>query len=207
MSRAGTIGLLVAIFAPRGRGGGPPHGQTASSRAFAASLRLWQCSTETTLPDRPFDAVIDASAAATCPRRRGCGRVGGPGRLRRLAGRPSQVDTRRLVLRDVTAVGILSGSHGLDDTIELYAPVHGRSAPARRRHRRAGCRGAGCWPASVPSAPARAPRSTSTHACNRRGVAAGARQGRRRHERSARLAVGPEEVVQLVEASDGVACG
>ncbi len=38
-----------------------------------------------------------------------------------LAGRPSLIDTRTLALKDVTAVGILSASPGLDDTIAAYA--------------------------------------------------------------------------------------
>ena len=38
-----------------------------------------------------------------------------------IAGTPSEVDTRALVLKDVTAIGILSASPGLDDAIELYA--------------------------------------------------------------------------------------
>jgi threonine dehydrogenase-like Zn-dependent dehydrogenase len=37
------------------------------------------------------------------------------------AGRPSRIDTRTLALKDVTAVGILSASPGLNDTIAAYA--------------------------------------------------------------------------------------
>jgi hypothetical protein len=37
-----------------------------------------------------------------------------------LAAAPSRIDTRTMVLRDVTAVGILSGSPGLAGTIEHY---------------------------------------------------------------------------------------
>lgn len=44
-----------------------------------------------------------------------------PSPLIGLAGEPSLVDTRDLVLADVTAVGILSGSHGLDEAIGVYA--------------------------------------------------------------------------------------
>ena len=47
-----------------------------------------------------------------------------------LAGTPSLIDTRTLVLKDVTAVGILSASPGLDGTIEHYAVRVGGSAPA-----------------------------------------------------------------------------
>jgi threonine dehydrogenase-like Zn-dependent dehydrogenase len=38
-----------------------------------------------------------------------------------LSGRPSPLDTRALVLKDVTAVGVLSASPGLADTIAAYA--------------------------------------------------------------------------------------
>ena len=38
-----------------------------------------------------------------------------------LSGEPSRIDTRDLVLKDVTAVGILSASPGLDGAIERYA--------------------------------------------------------------------------------------
>jgi hypothetical protein len=38
-----------------------------------------------------------------------------------LAGSPSLVDSRALALKDVTAVGVLSGSGGLEGTIEAYA--------------------------------------------------------------------------------------
>jgi threonine dehydrogenase-like Zn-dependent dehydrogenase len=38
-----------------------------------------------------------------------------------LAGSPSHIDTRTLALKDVTAVGVLSGSSGLDATIAAYA--------------------------------------------------------------------------------------
>jgi threonine dehydrogenase-like Zn-dependent dehydrogenase len=78
--------------------------------------------TADTLPDLPFDAVIDASTAAQLPAFaldlvESAGRVVYIG----LAGHPSPIDTRTLVLKDVTAVGILSASPGLDDTIAAYA--------------------------------------------------------------------------------------
>jgi threonine dehydrogenase-like Zn-dependent dehydrogenase len=38
-----------------------------------------------------------------------------------LAGQPSPVDTRRAVLKDVTAVGLLGGSAGLAEAIGSYA--------------------------------------------------------------------------------------
>jgi threonine dehydrogenase-like Zn-dependent dehydrogenase len=38
-----------------------------------------------------------------------------------VAGRPSTIDTRTMVLKDVTAVGILGASAGLAGAIERYA--------------------------------------------------------------------------------------
>ncbi|MER6711281.1 alcohol dehydrogenase catalytic domain-containing protein [Streptomyces sp. NPDC000877] len=118
----GTIGLLVAMFARAA--GAEVHlmGRTDSSLAFARTLRFDHVWRETDVPDLPFDAVIDASNAAHLPATaldlvEPGGRVVCIG----LAGEPSRVDTRTLVLKDVTAVGILSASPGLDATIRAYA--------------------------------------------------------------------------------------
>jgi threonine dehydrogenase-like Zn-dependent dehydrogenase len=78
--------------------------------------------TEQTLPEVPFDAVVDASNAAHLPARaldvvEPAGRVVYVG----LAGNPSTIDTRTLALKDVTGVGILSASPGLGPTIEAFA--------------------------------------------------------------------------------------
>jgi threonine dehydrogenase-like Zn-dependent dehydrogenase len=74
------------------------------------------------LPALRFDAVIDASNAATLP---GLALdLVEPGRrvvYIGLAGEPSLVDTRTIALKDVTAVGVLSASGGLEGTVGLYA--------------------------------------------------------------------------------------
>ena len=118
----GTIGLLVAMFARAA--GAEVHllGETAESLAFARSLGFADAWTADRLPALPFDAVVDASNAAHLPARalelvEPAGRFVGIG----LAGTPSTVDTRTLVLKDVTAVGILSASPGLAATIAAYA--------------------------------------------------------------------------------------
>ena len=118
----GTIGLLVALFARAA--GAEVHLLDRPDRSadFARSLGFEHAWTEDTLPDLPFDAVVDASTAADLPARalelvEPAGRVVYIG----LSGRPSRIDTRALVLNDVTAVGILSASPGLDDTIAAYA--------------------------------------------------------------------------------------
>jgi threonine dehydrogenase-like Zn-dependent dehydrogenase len=118
----GTIGLLVAMFARAA--GSEVHlmGISQASLHFARSLGFEHTWTEDTLPDLPFDAVIDASHAAHLPALaldlvEPSGRVVYIG----LAGTPSLIDTRTVVLKDVTAVGILSASPGLDQAIAAYA--------------------------------------------------------------------------------------
>ncbi len=118
----GTIGLLTAMFARAA--GAEVHlmGRSEESLAFARTLGFGNVWTEHSLPDLPFDAVIDASNAAHMPALaldlvEPAGRVVYIG----LAGQPSMLDTRTLALKDVTAVGVLSGSPGLEDTIAAYA--------------------------------------------------------------------------------------
>jgi threonine dehydrogenase-like Zn-dependent dehydrogenase len=118
----GTIGLLTAMFARTE--GVDVHliGRSEESLRFARALGFDNVWTEDNLPDLPFDAVIDASNAVPLPALaldvvEPAGRVVYIG----LAGHPSLIDTRTLALKDVTAVGILSASPGLDDTIAAYA--------------------------------------------------------------------------------------
>lgn len=119
---AGTIGLLAAMFARAD--GMQVHllGRSARSLAFARSLGFSETWTADTLPDLPWDGVIDASNAAELPAL--AVRSVEPGRrvvCIGLAGEPSLVDTREVALRDVTVVGILGGSAGLDGAIDAYA--------------------------------------------------------------------------------------
>jgi threonine dehydrogenase-like Zn-dependent dehydrogenase len=118
----GTIGLLTAMFARTE--GADVHliGRSEESLGFARTLGFDNVWTEDNLPDLPFDAVIDASNAVHLPALaldvvEPAGRVVYIG----LAGRPSLIDTRTLALKDATAVGILSASPGLGDTIAAYA--------------------------------------------------------------------------------------
>ncbi|MGI5158292.1 zinc-dependent alcohol dehydrogenase [Microbispora sp. CA-102843] len=118
----GTIGLLVALLA-RTRGA-QVHlmGRDEPTLRLARDLGFAGVWTRASLPSLPWDAVVDASTAADLPALaldlvRPAGRVVYVG----LAGSPSRIDTRDLVFRDVTAVGVLSGSAGLAGTIEAYA--------------------------------------------------------------------------------------
>ena len=119
---AGTIGLLATAFAAAA--GAEVH---VAARSLARSVlakgigaaAFWQADPPS---EFPFDAVIDATNDASSPmaaldRVRPGGRVVYIG----LSGTPSLIETRRLVLKDVTAVGILSGSPGIGPAIEQYA--------------------------------------------------------------------------------------
>ena len=118
----GTIGLLAALFAlARGI---EVHvvGLEDQALKLAVDLGVHGAWTLDQLPAQPYDAVIDATNDAGVPRAaldlvEPGGRVVYIG----IAGEPSTVDTRTLVLTDVTAVGILSASPGLAGAIEHYA--------------------------------------------------------------------------------------
>jgi threonine dehydrogenase-like Zn-dependent dehydrogenase len=118
----GTIGVLAAMFARAA--GAEVHllGRADRSLPFAGSLGFDGVWTADTLPDLPWDAVIDASNAPQLPAR--AIELVEPGRrvvCIGIAGTPSRVDSRALVLKDVTAVGILGASAGLDGAIDAYA--------------------------------------------------------------------------------------
>lgn len=117
----GTIGLLAGLLA--GALGAQVHlaGRSERSRAFAAGLGF-AVSTVDGLPDVPWDGVIDATNAPGMPAL--AVQLVEPGRKVAYIGlstTPSLVDSRELLLKDVTASGILSGSPGLAGTIEQYA--------------------------------------------------------------------------------------
>jgi len=74
------------------------------------------------LPDLPFDAITDASNAADLPALAlDLVEPGGRVVYVRQAGTLSTIDTRTPALKDVTAVGILSASPGLADTMRAYS--------------------------------------------------------------------------------------
>ncbi|WP_460392154.1 zinc-dependent alcohol dehydrogenase [Actinophytocola sediminis] len=117
----GTIGLLCALLAAAD--GVETHllGAHESSLDFARALGFPSAWTAATLPDLPFDAVIDASGAAALPAR--AIELVEPGRrvvFIGIAGEPCPIDSRELVFRDLTAVGVLSGSGGLAGVIERF---------------------------------------------------------------------------------------
>ena len=118
----GTIGLLTALFARAA--GADVHllGVTDDSLAAARGLGFVNAWTDSTLPPGPWHAVIDCSNGASVPAR--AVDLVEPGRrvvFIGLSGTPSPVDSRRLALKDVTAVGVLSASPGLGGAIAAYA--------------------------------------------------------------------------------------
>ena len=118
----GSIGLLTAAFATAA--GAEVHlaGSEPTSLSFARTLEYENAWDAASLPDVPFDAMIDATYGADVPRRAlELVEPGGRLVLIGIAGQPSTVDTRELVLKDVTAVGILSASPGLAGAVEQYA--------------------------------------------------------------------------------------
>jgi threonine dehydrogenase-like Zn-dependent dehydrogenase len=118
----GAIGLLAALFARAE--GAEVHlmGRSRRTLDFARTLGLAGVWTVDDLPRQAYDAVIDASTDAALPAL--ALDLVEPGKrvvYIGLSGTPSSIDTRALVLKDATAVGVLSGSGGLAGTIELYA--------------------------------------------------------------------------------------
>ena len=89
---------------------------------FARSLGFAGAWTQAELPPLAWDAVMDATNAADLPARAAdLAEPGGRVVYIGLAARPSYLDTRALVLKDVTATGILAGSQGLAGAIAGYA--------------------------------------------------------------------------------------
>ena len=100
----------------------PAGSRSETSIAFARSLGFARTWSAETLPEERYDAVIDASDAPDSPDR--ALDLVEPGRrvvYIGLSGRPSPIDSRRLVLGELTAVGVLSGSPGLTGAIDLIA--------------------------------------------------------------------------------------
>ena len=115
----GTIGLLAAQFAAAA--GAEVH-LLGLSVDFARSLGFGNAWTAGTVPDLPFDAVIDCSNAADLPALAvDLVEPGGRVVFIGIAGEPSRVDSRRIVLKDLTVVGVLGASGGLAETITRYA--------------------------------------------------------------------------------------
>ncbi|SDO55539.1 Threonine dehydrogenase [Nakamurella panacisegetis] len=117
----GTIGLLAAAFAAGA--GAEVHviGRSSAGLDLARTLGLTAWSIQN-VPTLRFDAVIDGTDGAEIPSA-AIDLVEPGGRIIcvGIAGRPSLVDTRRLVVKDLTLTGQLSGSPAMAATIGSYA--------------------------------------------------------------------------------------
>ncbi|MBG0561465.1 zinc-dependent alcohol dehydrogenase [Actinoplanes aureus] len=115
----GTIGLLVAMIA---RDRGYEVHLLGQHLDFARRLGFEQAWSRDDLPVLAWDAVIDATNGPDLPAL--AVQLVEPGRRVvwiGLSGTPSTVDTRDVVLKDVTVVGILGASAGLADAVRAYA--------------------------------------------------------------------------------------
>jgi len=122
---SGTIGLIAAQFAlaegAEVHVGGVREGSLELARSLGVQ-HTWQLDELAQDRESEFDAVIEATSVDTMPAlavrlTKPAGRVVFIG----LSSTPSQVDTRDIALKDITAVGILSASPGLAGTIESFA--------------------------------------------------------------------------------------
>jgi threonine dehydrogenase-like Zn-dependent dehydrogenase len=118
----GTIGLLTTAFATAA--GAEVHvlALDESRRSLASSFGATGYWTADDPPPLPYDAVVDGTDDHRMPafalaRAEPAGRVVFIG----VSGAPSLIDSRDLVLGDLTAVGILGASAGLAPAIEHYA--------------------------------------------------------------------------------------
>ena len=129
----GTIGLLAASFASAA--GAEVHviGLDSSRKDLAKSFgadRYWTISEP---PSRTYDAVIDCTDDETVPAlalrfTEPAGRMVYIGVSRKM----SAIDSRDLVLNDITAIGVLGASAGLGSAIGHYAD--GRVDPGALVH-------------------------------------------------------------------------
>jgi threonine dehydrogenase-like Zn-dependent dehydrogenase len=121
----GTIGLLAAVFAGDTGAEVTVVGLRPERLALAGRVGARHTVTADTLAGLPrssYDAVIDATTDSSAPATAlSLVRPGGRLALIGLAEMPSLLDTRELVLADVTAVGILSASPALADALRAYA--------------------------------------------------------------------------------------
>jgi 2-desacetyl-2-hydroxyethyl bacteriochlorophyllide A dehydrogenase len=127
---SGTLGLLALQFALAEGAMVDVVGVRPEQLRLAADLGARNTYRPDEVPDRGYEAVIDLSTAREAPARAieivepaGIVVLGG------IAEEPSLLDTRRVVLRDVTVVGILAASAGLEAAIEMLASGRIRTAP------------------------------------------------------------------------------
>lgn len=116
----GTLGLLAAQFARTLGASVCVAGIVPEQLQLAHRLGFDDVSLPDDLGQRLFDGVIEAAGTPTVPNRAlEHVRPGGVLALLGVAPKPGQLNANRLVLNDITAVGVLGGSTCIDDAIDL----------------------------------------------------------------------------------------
>ena len=116
----GTIGLLIALFAMAR--GSEVHivGIEERSLEMARDIGVRNAGSIEDLDGR-YDVVVDATNDPAVPAATlRWVEPGGQVVLIGLSGEPSTVDSREIVIGDVTVTGVLSGSAGISDVIRAY---------------------------------------------------------------------------------------
>jgi 2-desacetyl-2-hydroxyethyl bacteriochlorophyllide A dehydrogenase len=118
----GSIGLLAASFARAAGADVDVVGVDSTREELAKSFGANRYWTTADLPSRTYDAVIDCTGYDAVPALalryvEPAGRMVYIG----LSGNPSLIDSRDVVLNDITVIGILGASAGLASAIEQYA--------------------------------------------------------------------------------------
>jgi 2-desacetyl-2-hydroxyethyl bacteriochlorophyllide A dehydrogenase len=127
---SGTLGLLASQFALAEGVVVDVVGVRPEQLRLAARLGARNTFTPEEVPGRGYEAVIDLSTAREAPARAvEIVEPGGTVVLVGIAEEPSLLDTRRVVLRDVTVIGILAASAGLEGAIEMFASGRIRTEP------------------------------------------------------------------------------
>ena len=97
-------------------------GRNPATLSLAKDLGVHFSTQEFEEVDDGYDAIIDATNSPAIPAEAlACVEPGGRVVYIGVSGEPSTLDSRSLVLKDVTAVGILSASPGLKGAIDFYS--------------------------------------------------------------------------------------
>jgi threonine dehydrogenase-like Zn-dependent dehydrogenase len=118
----GTIGLLSAQFSMAM--GAEVHmvGQDPTTMELARKIGVTHAGTEPIEVENGFDAVVDASNGDVVPSlAMNAAAYGGKIVYIGISSTPSYIDSRTLVFRDLTAIGILSASPGLPGAIRMFS--------------------------------------------------------------------------------------
>jgi 2-desacetyl-2-hydroxyethyl bacteriochlorophyllide A dehydrogenase len=127
---SGTLGLLALQIALAEGAVVDVVGIRPEQLRLAADLGARNTYRPDEVPDRGYEAVIDLSTAWEAPAR--AIEIVEPAGIVVLVGiaeEPSLLDSRRVVLRDLTVVGILAASAGLEAAIEMLASGRIRTKP------------------------------------------------------------------------------